>query len=99
MEDAVYIYILNYYLRWSNFVEKTKHATVSNLQIIVSFLPFFVDLTEVMASSNDWDTLLWAWEGWREETGPKIKDLFPRSVELSNKAAVIGGKDFTKRII
>ncbi|KAK7092762.1 uncharacterized protein [Littorina saxatilis] len=43
-------------------------------------------LTRLMASSRDYDELLWAWKGWRDVTGPRMKDGYEKFVELSNEA-------------
>ncbi|XP_055868870.1 angiotensin-converting enzyme-like [Biomphalaria glabrata] len=43
-------------------------------------------LTDLMANSNDYDLLLKAWKGWRDVTGPKMKDLFTEFVLLYNEA-------------
>ncbi|XP_074116979.1 angiotensin-converting enzyme-like isoform X1 [Sminthopsis crassicaudata] len=56
-----------------------------------SCLPLEPDLTELMASSQDYDNLLWAWKGWRDMAGRAILLHFPEYVELSNKAAQLNG--------
>ncbi|KAK2143387.1 hypothetical protein LSH36_845g01017 [Paralvinella palmiformis] len=53
--------------------------------------PLDPDLEEVMSSSRDWDELVWAWEGWRNESGRKMPDTYEQFAELLNKAAVING--------
>lgn len=45
------------------------------------------ELTKLMATSRDYDELLWAWVGWRNETGRKMRDLFLSYVELQNEGA------------
>ncbi|XP_059155322.1 angiotensin-converting enzyme-like [Physella acuta] len=43
--------------------------------------------TEVgMAESRDYEELLRAWEGWRDATGPKMKDMYAEFVELQTEA-------------
>ncbi|KAK8737724.1 hypothetical protein OTU49_004209, partial [Cherax quadricarinatus] len=49
------------------------------------------DIVTVMASSEDWDELLYTWEQWRENTGKKMREDFVRFVELSNEAATLDG--------
>eukprot|EP00163_Fabomonas_tropica_P008474 TRINITY_DN1816_c0_g1_i1.p1 TRINITY_DN1816_c0_g1~~TRINITY_DN1816_c0_g1_i1.p1 ORF type:complete len:724 (+),score=156.85 TRINITY_DN1816_c0_g1_i1:388-2559(+) len=44
-------------------------------------------LNEILASSNDPTELLQAWLGWRQDVGPKLRQLFPEFVELANKGA------------
>lgn len=50
------------------------------------------DLVDIMATSRDPDVLLGAWWGWREATGPKMKDKYADFVQLSNQGAVDNGK-------
>jgi len=45
------------------------------------------NLTEIMATSRDYERLKWAWQGWRDATGPKIKPLYTRLVDSMNQAA------------
>lgn len=49
-------------------------------------------LDNIMASSDDYDELVWAWQGWRDEVGVANNDLYIRYVELSNEVAVANGK-------
>ncbi|XP_036611538.1 angiotensin-converting enzyme-like [Trichosurus vulpecula] len=49
------------------------------------------DLTKVMASSRNYDELLWAWKGWRISVGRQLRPIYSRYVELSNKAARLNG--------
>ncbi|NXI48401.1 ACE enzyme, partial [Galbula dea] len=53
--------------------------------------PLDPDLTDIMATSRDYDELLFAWKGWRDASGKKIKTNYKRYVTLSNKAAVLNG--------
>ena len=52
------------------------------------------DLTQVMATSQDWDELVWAWKGWREVSGKKMTSRFTEMFNLQNEAADINGKSF-----
>nr|XP_006816593.1 PREDICTED: angiotensin-converting enzyme-like [Saccoglossus kowalevskii] len=47
------------------------------------------DLYEVMATSQNYNELVWAWEGWRDVCGPPMKPMYPRYVELANEAALL----------
>nr|XP_034299429.1 uncharacterized protein LOC117680950 isoform X2 [Crassostrea gigas] len=42
-------------------------------------------LTPIMANSRDYDTLLRAWKGWRDETGKKIRTQYTEYVQLNNE--------------
>ena len=45
-----------------------------------------------MASSEDWDELEWAWEGWRDETGKLMPEMYEEMAGLLNQAAQMNGK-------
>ncbi|XP_045155513.1 angiotensin-converting enzyme [Echinops telfairi] len=49
------------------------------------------ELTKLMATSQNYEDLLWAWQGWRDKVGRAILPFFPKYVELSNKAARLNG--------
>ncbi|NWS81100.1 ACE enzyme, partial [Toxostoma redivivum] len=53
--------------------------------------PLDPDLTDIMATSRDYSELLFAWKGWRDASGKKMRNNYRRYVELSNKAAVLNG--------
>uniref|UniRef100_A0A8U8C0S9 Angiotensin-converting enzyme n=1 Tax=Geospiza parvula TaxID=87175 RepID=A0A8U8C0S9_GEOPR len=53
--------------------------------------PLDPDLTAIMATSQDYDELLFAWKGWRDASGKKMRNNYKRYVELSNKAAMLNG--------
>ena len=50
------------------------------------------NLTDIMTRSRDYDERLWAWLGWRNETGPKMKSAFGELVTTMNYIAIEGGK-------
>lgn len=50
------------------------------------------DLTDIMATSRDYNELLFAWKGWRDASGKKMRNNYKRYVELSNKAATLNGQ-------
>ena len=45
-----------------------------------------------MATSRNYEELLWAWKGWRDKVGRSILPYFPKYVELTNKAARLNGE-------
>lgn len=53
---------------------------------------FFSDLNKIMAESRDYDRLLFAWQGWRNVSGRKLRQSYERYVELANIAARSNGK-------
>lgn len=44
-------------------------------------------LTRIMQNSRDYDELLWAWTGWHNESGRKMRSIYTETVEIQNKAA------------
>lgn len=44
-----------------------------------------------MASSRDWDELLWAWEGWRNVSGRRMPEMYEEYAGLLNMAANMNG--------
>ena len=55
------------------------------------------DLSDIMATSRNYDDLLWAWEGWSNATGPFMKELYTENIALQNKAATENGyKDLSE---
>lgn len=57
-------------------------------------------LNDIMKKSRDYDDLLWAWKGWRDATGPKMRETFAQLVEIRNKAAKENGyKDLSEKWI
>ncbi|KAM9296895.1 LOW QUALITY PROTEIN: angiotensin-converting enzyme [Gastrophryne carolinensis] len=80
--------------------QKEYNQIVSEMETIYSkatvckdqtCLPLDPDLTALLAKSRDYDELLWAWKGWRDSSGKKMRNLYKRYVELGNKAAVMNG--------
>ncbi|KAK4880643.1 hypothetical protein RN001_008789 [Aquatica leii] len=56
-----------------------------NLQI--EGLSLNPDIENIMATSTNYDELLFTWKAWRDATGPKIKELYKTYVVLSNEGA------------
>ncbi|XP_071802041.1 angiotensin-converting enzyme 2-like [Asterias amurensis] len=48
-------------------------------------------LGKVMATSEDWEELLWAWQGFRDEVGIPNKPLYKEYVALANEASRLNG--------
>lgn len=44
-----------------------------------------------MSKSSDYDELEYLWTMWHNSTGPKIKPLYKKYIELSNEAAHLNG--------
>uniref|UniRef100_A0A4W4GRH0 Angiotensin-converting enzyme n=2 Tax=Electrophorus electricus TaxID=8005 RepID=A0A4W4GRH0_ELEEL len=49
------------------------------------------ELTEIMANSRSYKKLLYAWEGWHNDSGVPLRTLYPEFVQLSNKASTMDG--------
>ena len=45
------------------------------------------ELNQIMATSRNYEKLKWAWQGWRDATGPTIKPLYSELVETMNQTA------------
>ena len=45
------------------------------------------ELKNIMKKSRDYDRLLWAWKGWREATGRKMRFNFTQTVEINTKGS------------
>lgn len=80
--------------------QKEYNQIVSEMETIYSkatvckdskCMPLDPDLTALLAKSRDYDELLWAWKGWRDSSGKKMRNHYKRYVELGNKAAVLNG--------
>ncbi|CAH2219630.1 angiotensin-converting enzyme 2 [Pelobates cultripes] len=54
-------------------------------------LPFEPGLDQIMLHSRDYHERLWAWEGWRANTGKKMRPLYEEYVQLENEAAKLNG--------
>ena len=55
-------------------------------------------LNEIMSNSRDYDRLLWAWKGWHDATGAKMRKTYAETVQLNNKAARENGySDLSER--
>ncbi|XP_075033464.1 angiotensin-converting enzyme [Mixophyes fleayi] len=80
--------------------QKEYNQIVSDMETIYSkatvckdnkCMPLDPDLTELLAKSRDYDELLFAWKGWRDASGKKMRNHYKRYVELGNKAATLNG--------
>ena len=49
------------------------------------------DLEAIMAHSRDPHKLIKVWKGWRDITGPKLKDKYSEFIRLSNIGAIDNG--------
>jgi len=49
------------------------------------------ELMKIMRTSRDYERLLFAWTGWRNVTGPKLRPIYEKFVTLSNKGAQENG--------
>lgn len=58
------------------------------------------DLSDIMKNSRDYDTLEWAWKGWHDATGAKMRSIYSQTVEIQNKGARENNyKDLSERWI
>lgn len=54
------------------------------------------ELTEIMANSQDPEELKHIWTEWRKASGEKVRKMYPKYVELSNRAAQANGYENNK---
>ncbi|XP_050407171.1 angiotensin-converting enzyme [Patella vulgata] len=81
-----------------NQIQSEMRTIYSTGQVCLSeseCLPLDPDLTRLFAESRDYDRLLAAWQGWRDVSGKKMKDLYEEFVALSNEAIVANGYEDT----
>ncbi|XP_068118779.1 angiotensin-converting enzyme isoform X1 [Hyperolius riggenbachi] len=80
--------------------QKEYNLIVSEMETIYSkatvckdnkCIPLDPDLTALLAKSRDYDELLWAWKGWRDSSGKKMREHYKKYVALGNKAAELNG--------
>lgn len=57
------------------------------------------DLERVMSHSQQEAVLKWTWLTWRQATGPPIKNLYSKMVEVTNDAARRKGTSFLLYLI
>ncbi|XP_076153977.1 angiotensin-converting enzyme [Alosa pseudoharengus] len=53
--------------------------------------PLDPDLQKIMAESRDYKELLFAWQGWRNESGRVLREDYKKYVEIANEAARANG--------
>ncbi|BFY98817.1 hypothetical protein BsWGS_01857 [Bradybaena similaris] len=70
---------------------KTIYSTAKVCLSPNKCLPMDPDITRIFATSRDYDQLTALWEGWRNATGPNMKNLYTEFVTLSNDAVRILG--------
>lgn len=56
-----------------------------------TLVPLNPDLYKVMSKSRDPEELVYYWEQWRQQSGQKMVEMYPRYVDLSNEAAALNG--------
>lgn len=50
-------------------------------------MPLEPDITLLLQNSRDYDELLWAWTGWHNESGRKMRSIYTETVKIQNKVA------------
>jgi len=68
-------------------------AKVCDLEGYDGCVPLDPDLTELFATSDDYNLLRDAWMKWRDASGAPLREDYKQYVELENKAAVLNGYD------
>ena len=55
-------------------------------------VPLDPDMTNIMADSRDYNLLRETWQGWRNESGAKMRADFIQYVDLNNEVARLNSK-------
>ena len=55
------------------------------------FFLFFLDITDIIATSTDFDELTYVWSEWRKVASKPMRDDYKEYVRLENKAAEANG--------
>lgn len=53
------------------------------------------EISRILAHSRIERELIYVWKGFREKTGPRLKNKFMRYVQLANQAARLNGNSYT----
>lgn len=70
----------------------SNHVIQANINILVNTIFYvYLDLSEIMSNSRDWDELVWAWEGWRNASGRQMPEMYTEFAALQNVAAEMNG--------
>ncbi|RNA14455.1 angiotensin-converting enzyme-like [Brachionus plicatilis] len=76
------------------------YATAKVCETESNCLTLDPELSSLLKDSRDYEKLLWAWKGWHDQTGPKMRHIYARTVEINNKASKENGyKDLSERWI
>jgi peptidyl-dipeptidase A len=76
---------------------KNKSCNCSDPTQAKTCLSLDPELTQILKESRDYDELLYAWKGWHDVTGPKMREPFAKTVVINNKAARQNGyKDLSE---
>uniref|UniRef100_A0A8C5KSE9 Angiotensin-converting enzyme n=1 Tax=Jaculus jaculus TaxID=51337 RepID=A0A8C5KSE9_JACJA len=70
---------------------ETTYSTATVCHTNGTCLQLEPDLTHVMATSRNYEELLWVWESWNNKAGRAILPFFPKYVELTNEVARLNG--------
>lgn len=64
---------------------------IENSIYIIKIIFSDAEISDIMAKSQNYDELVYTWFMWHNSTGPKMKPLFKKYIELSNEAARLNG--------
>lgn len=75
--------------RLSNLSSKLEsiYATAKVCQEDGVCLSLDPEITEIMKNSRDYNKLIWAWKGWHDQTGPRMRQIYTQTVQIQNKGA------------
>jgi hypothetical protein len=62
-----------------------------NCNVTATGLSLNPDLEDILAEVKDYDEMAYVWKNWRDATGIKVRPLYYKYIDLSNKAARANG--------
>lgn len=79
------------YLEPSNTLHLPLNPTLSFWSQRNVIVLCFLDITDIMATSTDFDELTYLWSEWRKVASKPMRDDYKEYVRLENKAAEANG--------
>ena len=66
--------------------EMSRIFNIAKVEVNGSLLSLEPDISSLFQTSRNYDQLSGVWKSWRDESGAKFGDLYPKYVSLSNEA-------------
>jgi len=75
----------------SNQVTNCVKCRTLSCLISTGYFSLFLDITDIIATSTDFDELTYVWSEWRKVASKPMRDDYKEYVRLENKAAEANG--------